>query len=56
MGGGGRNSKFGVWMHLGMEGCRIQFLGHCYLHVPSIFPILFELGIPNLVCGCILGW
>ena len=22
----------------------------------SFFSILFELGIPNLVCGCILGW
>ena len=22
----------------------------------SISSILFELGIPNLVCGCILGW
>ena len=25
-------------------------------HVRSIFFILFELGILNLVCGCILGW
>ena len=24
--------------------------------VLGIFPILFELGIPNLVCNCILGW
>ena len=22
----------------------------------AFFYILFELGIPNLVCGCILGW
>ena len=22
----------------------------------AFFSILFELGIPNLVCGCILGW
>ena len=22
----------------------------------SIFPIFFEVGIPNLVCGYILGW
>ena len=22
----------------------------------TFFPILFELGIPNLVCGCIFGW
>ena len=26
------------------------------LHVRCISPILFEVGIPNLVCGCILGW
>ena len=26
------------------------------LHVPCISPIFFEVGIPNLVCGCILGW
>ena len=25
-------------------------------HVLSISPISFELGIPNLVCGCILEW
>ena len=25
----GRNSKFGVWIHLGMAECRVQFLGHC---------------------------
>ena len=24
--------------------------------VRSISPIFFEVGIPNLVCGCILGW
>ena len=22
----------------------------------AFFSILFELGIPNLVCGCIFGW
>ena len=22
----------------------------------SISPIFFEVGIPNLVCGCIMGW
>ena len=41
-----------------------SFLGHCDLDlrpsfenngVWSISPILFELGIQNLVCGCILG-
>ena len=26
------------------------------LHVGCISPIFFEVGIPNLVCGCILGW
>ena len=26
------------------------------LRVRSISPIFFEEGIPNLVCGCILGW
>ena len=26
------------------------------LHVRCISPIFFAVGIPNLVCGCILGW
>ena len=26
------------------------------LPVRCISPIFFEVGIPNLVCGCILGW
>ena len=26
------------------------------LRVMCISPIFFEVGIPNLVCGCILGW
>ena len=26
------------------------------LCIPCISPIFFEAGIPNLVCGCILGW
>ena len=43
----------------------IPVLGQCDLDLwPSFriimfgafFSILFELGIPNLVCGCILGW
>ena len=25
----GRNSKFGVWIHLGMGECRVTFSGHC---------------------------
>ena len=32
---------------------------HCpsvALHVWCISPIIFEVGIPNLVSGCILGW
>ena len=52
-------------MRLGVAKCGIPCLGHCYLGLwPrfwnnrgwSIFSILFELGIPNLVCGCIFGW
>ena len=70
----GRNTKFGVWMHLGMGQCHVPFSGHCdldlwlsfynnhYVHpsiplrVLCISPIFFEVGIPNLMCGCILGW
>ena len=26
------------------------------LCVQCISPIFFEVGIPNLVCGCIMGW
>ena len=73
----GRNSKFGVWMHLGMAECRIPFSGHCDLdldlwlsfivitmsvrpsdplRVQCISPLFFEVGILNLICGCILGW
>ena len=52
-------------MHLGMTGCHMPFLGHCDLDlrpsfknncVSSISLVFFELGIPNLVCGYILGW
>ena len=54
-----------------MAECRVLFLGHTLtsdlvfivikcLSVPlcirCISPILFEVGIPNLMCGCILGW
>ena len=63
----GRNSKFGVWIHLGMAECRVPFSGHCDLdldlwpsftnyRVRSTSLILFEVGISNLVFGCILGW
>ena len=60
-----RNSKFVVLMHLGMTGCHMPFLGHCDLDlwpsfknycVRSTTLIFFELEIPNLVCGYILGW
>ena len=51
-------------MHLGMAECYVPFSGLCDLdlvymynnHVWSISLILFQVGIPNLVCGCILGW
>ena len=48
-----------------MTECHISFLGHCDLDlwpcfknycVPNIFLIFFEVGIPNLVCECIMGW
>ena len=26
---GGRNSNFGVWMHLEIAECGVPFLGHC---------------------------
>ena len=51
-------------MHLGMAECHVPFSGHCDLdlwprfrniRVRSISLILFEVRIPNLVCGCILG-
>ena len=54
-------------MHIGMTECHISFSGHCDLNldirpsfknncVRSISLIFFEVGIPNLVCECILGW
>ena len=72
----GRNSKFGVWMHLGMAKCHVPFSGTVTLTSDLVFivikcpsvcpsvplcvqcisPIFFEVGIPNLLCGCILGW
>ena len=48
-----------------MTECHISFSGHCDLDlrpsfknycVWSLSPEFFEVGIPNLVCGCILGW
>ena len=59
-----RNSKFGVLMHLRMTECHIPFSGHKDLDlwpsfkndcVRSLSPTFFEAGIPNLVCGYILG-
>ena len=52
-------------MHLGMVESHILFLSHCDIDllpsfnnncVRSISLLLFEIGIPNLVCECILGW
>ena len=52
-------------MHLGMGECHLPFSGHCDLDlwpsfynncVRSIPLILFEIGIPILVCEWILGW
>ena len=60
-----RNLKFGVWIHLGMVVCLVPFTGHCDLDlwpsfnnncVRSISLLLFEIGIPNFACECILGW
>ena len=48
-----------------MAESHIPFLGHCHLQlwpcfnnncVRSITLLLFEIGITNLVCECILGW
>ena len=53
-------------MHLGMAKCHLPFFGHCDLDLRPSFNnncvrsislnILFEIGIPILVCECILGW
>ena len=54
-----------VWMRHGMVECHIQFSDHCGLglwpsfknnDIQSIYLTLFKVGIPNLVCGCILVW
>ena len=49
-----------------MTKCRVPSSGHCELDLDivsgnrhcvwCISPIFFEVGIPNLVCECILGW
>ena len=49
-------------MRLGMVECHIPFSCHCDLEltlfknndIHSIYLTLFKVGIPNLVCGCIL--
>ena len=52
-------------MHHGMPECHKPFLGHCDLDlwpsfknycVQSIFPILFDAGIPNLGWWLLFGW
>ena len=49
--------KLGVWMHLGIADCPIPFSGHFDLDLVSSLMHNFYIlwGIPNLVCGCILG-
>ena len=51
-------------MRLEMVECHIPFSGHCDLEltsfknndIQSIYLTLSKVGIPNLVCGCILVW
>ena len=49
-------------MHLGMVECHVPFSGQFDLDlwsrifVSRTYLILFEMGIPNLVCRCILEW
>ena len=54
-------------MHLGRAECHVLLSGHCDVdldrcpsfkdnHVQTISLVLFEIGILNLVCGCILEW
>ena len=52
-------------MHLWMGICCLPLWGHCDLdllpsfknsRISKIPPILFEVGITNLVCGLFLGW
>ena len=58
----GRNPKYGVWVHLGVTECHILFPGNLTLTsslrsrkiVFRAYPILFEVGIPNLVSRYIL--
>ena len=51
-------------MYLGVAECSVPFSGHCDVTSDLVFKIivsgayliLLEVGIPNLVCVCILGW
>ena len=48
-------------MHLGMADCPVPFgvtviLTSDLVSRICITSIFFEVGIPNLVCGCFLGW
>ena len=53
-----------MYLHLGMVECHILFWVTVTLTsdlvlmiiLSGAYLILFEIGIPNLVCGCILGW
>ena len=36
----GGNSKFGMWMHLGMAECNVPFSGHCDLDLKLSFYII----------------
>ena len=42
--------NFGRHIVIALSVCQTRFVSGAYL------PIFFEVGIPNLVCGCILGW
>ena len=50
-----------MWIHLGIAECHVPFSGHLTADlvfrkiVSKAYLILFEVGISNLVCGCILG-
>ena len=54
----GRNPKLGVWMHLWMAICHGPSQGPCDLVSRIIVSgaYIIEVGIPNLVCGFLLGW
>ena len=46
-----------MWMHLGMKKCRAPSLDPSDIYLDlCISSIFFEVGTPNLVCKCTLGW